>query len=359
MRQQLDLDAGLHLLPVFLLQQRLLVAAQWRLGRADQVVRLAGTQKLQVLLADHPPVHHPHPFGLAVFSFHRRDDVLDGGHIGAVAREHFVAHRQTFGSHHQSNADLFAVAPMVAAVAPCRQFVVLGQSLEGGAGNIVEQKFEAHPEPIPVALQQLRAQRLLVRQQLVQPAIQPRIVDLLQRHAQQILQRRVVIPALGQRQFARLGAKPTQRQHTGDLIPADVLLPGRQERLKQRVQAQPPPQRQPQVDASELAQPLHPHPGQVHLAPPLCRRLRGAVQLQLRDWRTALQQRIQILPAAGDRDLGPVEFAQPGDHLLPRSTRRAHRLHQRPVFVGFATGVPTMSSQEHAQSIAPPPALRQ
>ena len=49
---------------------------------------------------------------------------------------------------------------------------------------------------------QMRAELLLVRVQHVQAAIEPRVVDLAEGHAQQIFQRAVGIPALGHLQFA-------------------------------------------------------------------------------------------------------------------------------------------------------------
>ena len=50
-------------------------------------------QELQVLLADHPPVHHPDAVGPAVLGLHRLDDLLDRRRIVGVAVEDLVAQR--------------------------------------------------------------------------------------------------------------------------------------------------------------------------------------------------------------------------------------------------------------------------
>jgi len=59
MRQEFDFDALTHLLPVFGLEQRGFELAQLRFGRADDVLRVALAQMLDVLFADHAAIHHP------------------------------------------------------------------------------------------------------------------------------------------------------------------------------------------------------------------------------------------------------------------------------------------------------------
>jgi len=101
MGHEFDFDAFLHLRPVLLLEQLRLELPELALGRADQITRAAVAQKLEVFLADHPAIHHPDAFGLAVFAFHQSDHLFDGGHVGGVAGEDFVADRQTFGCDHR------------------------------------------------------------------------------------------------------------------------------------------------------------------------------------------------------------------------------------------------------------------
>ena len=57
--------------------------------------------------------------------------------------------------------------------------VALGFSLEISAGHIVEQELEVHSEPTLVTLQQMLAERILVRYEYVQAPIQAVVVNLL------------------------------------------------------------------------------------------------------------------------------------------------------------------------------------
>jgi len=94
-RDQPHFQSGLHLLPVGFFQQGRRVVPQPALRRAGQITRLALAQKSDVRLADHAAVHHPEPFGGAVFFLHRAHDVLDRGDIGAVAGKDLEGERQT------------------------------------------------------------------------------------------------------------------------------------------------------------------------------------------------------------------------------------------------------------------------
>lgn len=188
-----------------------------------------------------------------------------------------------------------------------------------------------------------------MRQQRIEAAIQPRVVDLRQRHAEQILQRGVVIPALGHRQLARLRAKAAQGEHAGDHVPADVFLATRHQLGQQRVQAEPPPQRQSQIDAPELPQPLDAHARQIDLAPARRHRRRGrGAQLELDGALPTVEQRLEFAPTARALHRRAVELAQAGDDLVARPAGGAHGLHQRPVFVSFAARVPALTFEEHA-----------
>ncbi len=69
-RAQLHLQPLAHLRPVRS-QQLALVALQHRLGRAHDVPAALLLEERDVVLADHAPVHHPDPIGLAVARLHR------------------------------------------------------------------------------------------------------------------------------------------------------------------------------------------------------------------------------------------------------------------------------------------------
>ena len=121
-RHQLHLHAFLDFAPV-LARQILLELPQHRLGRAHDVLAAALAQELQVLLADHPAVHHPDAVGAAVLLLHRLDDLFHRGRVVAVAGEHLVTQGNPVGGDHQADADLQAIGAAVARVAPFRQAV--------------------------------------------------------------------------------------------------------------------------------------------------------------------------------------------------------------------------------------------
>jgi hypothetical protein len=99
------------------------------LGGPDQVPAPRLLQPRDVLGARHAAVHHPDPLGDPVAGLHRLDDFLDCGHIDAVAREDLVAERHPLARHHERDADLLAVGPVVAAVAALRERVARRQPL--------------------------------------------------------------------------------------------------------------------------------------------------------------------------------------------------------------------------------------
>ena len=86
--------------------------------------------------------------------------------------------------------------------------VAFGFSLEVSAGHIVEQELEVHSEPTLVTLQQVLAERILVRYEYVQAPIQAVVVNLLPVQPEQVSQSAVLIPALSHLQFTFVATKP-------------------------------------------------------------------------------------------------------------------------------------------------------
>ena len=167
----------MHRLPIGTVPQRSRVCFELTLGRTDQVAGAARAQPLQIGFADQTPIQHPQASRLSILLLHQTHDLLKRGDIVAVAGEHFIGDRQPFGRNHQSNAHLFAIRPVIATVAAGRFEIFLRQSFDVGAGDIVEQELEANAKPVPIARQQMFAERILLRQQCVQSAIKPGVVD--------------------------------------------------------------------------------------------------------------------------------------------------------------------------------------
>jgi hypothetical protein len=106
----------------------------------QQIPAARSAQELQRLLADHAPVHDPDPLRFPEPRLDRCDDGLDGLEILRVARECQVGQRETVTSHDQRQHDLFAIGAVIAGITALGQVVLLGQALEVGTGQVVEQQ---------------------------------------------------------------------------------------------------------------------------------------------------------------------------------------------------------------------------
>ena len=109
---QLHLQTGMDRLPI-LARQMLLVCFQHAPRGAHDVPSALLLEKVHVFIRYHAPVKTPDPIRPAVAALHGRDDLLEGRHIAAVAGKDLVAQRQTFPGHHQADAHLLAVGPVV------------------------------------------------------------------------------------------------------------------------------------------------------------------------------------------------------------------------------------------------------
>jgi hypothetical protein len=223
---QAHFESVLHRFPVGLFQQRLLVGAQPALRRADQISRFARAQESDVRLGDHAPVHHPDAFGLAVFFLPLAHGGLDGAHIGAVAGKHLEAERQALRRADQADADLFVAAALVARVAALGLGIAPGLTFKIRARHIVEQKLETHAEPLAVTRHEVSAQRVLMRAEVIERAVEPVVVDRGGVHAEQVVQRGGFMPMLGHAEFGALRAKPRDREQRRRVCPAHLLAAG-------------------------------------------------------------------------------------------------------------------------------------
>ena len=87
----------------------------------------------------------------------------------------------------------------------------------------------------------MRFESPLVREQAIERAIEPFLVDLLVAKLQQVAKRRAAIPVLGNMKFAGWLAQPSRHQHRRHLRPGDAF-PARQEQaLAQLLKPHPAP----------------------------------------------------------------------------------------------------------------------
>jgi hypothetical protein len=124
----LGLHAFAHDVPVVCIEQLL--------GKALELV-LVGTD---VVRAGHATIHDPDAMGLTVPFLHRVHDVLDRGHIHAIAIEHLVAERHALARDHERDAYLLAVGTVIATVTAFGHGIARGLALEIRARDVVEQK---------------------------------------------------------------------------------------------------------------------------------------------------------------------------------------------------------------------------
>ena len=151
---------------------------QLGLRRPDDVAPSPLAQPGEIGRARHAAVADPHPPDHPVTGLHRGHNRLQRARVVHVAGKHFVAEREAIEAHHQRDAHLFAVGPVIARVAALRERVRLGLALEEGAGHVVEQHLVVDRKKLPAAARQMRFQRPLVLEQLIQGPIQPVLVDL-------------------------------------------------------------------------------------------------------------------------------------------------------------------------------------
>ena len=149
----------------------------------------------------------------------------------------------------------------------------------------------------------------LVREQAIERAIEPVLVDLLITKLQQVAKRRATIPVLGNMQFARRLAQPGRHQHRRHLRPGDAFLARRKQSPAQLFEPQRAPQGERQIHVAELARALNADGLQANGG----RQIFAAVVEQPRFFRGANQSTrkcARLDPSA------LVELAKVGDRLL-------------------------------------------
>jgi hypothetical protein len=86
---------------------------QHELGRADKVPGSFPAHVLQIIFADHTPIHDPNPIGFAVFTFHHLKHLLGGGNLCSVAVKDFKGQRQSFLARYHADANLRTIRPTI------------------------------------------------------------------------------------------------------------------------------------------------------------------------------------------------------------------------------------------------------
>src|SRR5208282_20821 len=342
MAGELDLNAFMHRTPAVSTAEFGAKLLQLRLRRADDVAPPCLAQPCQILGAGHAAVGDPDAPQHAMPGLHGGHDRLQGPRIVGVAGEDLIAEGEAVKRHHQSNAHLRAVGAMIAGIAALRLRVRFGLAFKIGARDIVEQHVVVDREQLAAPLGQMRLHCRLVREQMIQPAIEPILVDLLIAELQQIAKRRAAIPVLGNVQLAGRFAKPSRHKHRRHLRPGDPLLAQRKQALAQLLKPHPAPQRERQVHVAKLARALDANAIQSNGR----RQLFAAVIEQRRFFRRADQparQRARLHTSV------LVELAKMRDRLLDHPFSNTNAPHQTPI----AMNLPVLPANRVAQVHAP------
>src|SRR3954452_13906369 len=183
--------------------------------RAHQILAASFADRRKILLAHNAAVKHPDAACLAVLTFHHAQDCFHRRDIRTVAVESFVTEREPLAVDDQRDHHLLAVGTMIARVAAAHHGIAFRRSFHVGARQIVKQYIERGAEQLAVALLQMLLQFRFVRQNAVQAAVEPCVIDLAVFDPQQVVQCCRWIPSLLNRQFAAWRAQAIDRQHSG------------------------------------------------------------------------------------------------------------------------------------------------
>ena len=186
-----------------------------------------------MLFADHAAVEGPDPRRPAVARFHRGDDFAQRAGIVAVAGENLEAEREALAGDDQADADLLAIAAVVARVAALCQWILRGQAFEVRAGHVVEQfRSYSRLKSLPSRDFKCISSAGLVGEEFIESAVTTIVVDFLLGHGEQVVERRAAEPVLGDVQFARRLAEPRDHQHRGHRRPRNFRAAARQATAK-------------------------------------------------------------------------------------------------------------------------------
>jgi hypothetical protein len=219
MAREFDLDAFMDRAPSVRGGERGAELLQLRLRRADDVAAAGPAKPRQIVGAGHAAIADPHTAQHAMAGLHSGHDRLQGPRVVGVAGEHLVAQGKAVEGHDQRDAHLLAIRPMIPRVAAPRQRICFGLALEICARDIIEQHFVLNRKQLAAAPRQMRFERLLVQNKMIEGAVKPVLVDLIVLKLQQIGKRRAAIPILGNVQFARRLTQPRRHQNGRHLRP--------------------------------------------------------------------------------------------------------------------------------------------
>ena len=231
---------------------------------------------------------------------------------------------------------------MIAGIAASRLRIGLGLALKICARHVVEQYLVLDCKQLAAALRQMRFELALVGEKMIEPAIEPILVDLLVTELKQIRKRRSSIPVLRNVQLARWLAEPRGDQHRRHLRPRNALLADRKQPLAQSLEPGAAPQRERQIYIAELTWTLDANALQPHRH----RHLLAAIIEQLSALGSANQPPRQ---RSGLHVALRIQFAELRHRLLDHTTPNTHAAHKAPV----AMNLPILAYRRVAQIHAP------
>src|SRR6202048_3183570 len=152
---------------------------QFRLRRSDDIAPAGLAQPRQIAGAGHAAIGDPDPPQHAMPGLHGGYDRLQGSRVVGVAGENLVAQGKAVEGHYQRDTHLLAVGTMIARIAALRLRIGRGVALKIRARHVIEQHLVLDRKQLSAALRQMRFQLGLIGEQMIEPAVEPILVDLL------------------------------------------------------------------------------------------------------------------------------------------------------------------------------------
>lgn len=256
------------------------------------------------------------------------------------------------GRDNKTDRDLLAIGPRVARVAAPGLVVVLCLALEVRRGDVVKQHIEPRVKQFAVHLAKMREELLAQGKHRIQSAVQTVVIDLLRRHCEQIIERRLAKKRLGDGQIAGGLAKPRDRMNSGHRGPRDLLATRLHVLGEELIQAQPLPQRQRQIDIAEPAQPLDTNAREIDRGPLWRIGRRRREKIALMAGRRAPSRKLlgNLLPPHALLLIERGSLTHRGDRALTRPATGADRLDNRPRLITLAVLATSLAAKKsHGQ----------
>jgi hypothetical protein len=280
------------------------------------------------------------PIVVTTVSTVRRSGVLPAGVRWAVG--------EALTRHDQRQHDRPAIAAVIAGIAAACQVVLLGQALEVGTGQVVEQQVVVEPEQGAELVLEVVLDRSPGLQQSIQGPVQAVFGHGAIGDTEEVFQGRGAIPVLRRCRFTAGGAEPIDDLDGHDVGGPDGLLCLGDMSIDDLVEVEelPEPEARPDIAEASGIGPAHRTGADAHGLGIIGQGAGVGIgeEAELSVVALAIVKDDGASPASF---LVMVEFAEGGDDVLSRPRLGAHALDEGVIGVGLAAFVAGVSAQGH------------